>query len=600
MTPREWYAGRIQAWTSRRDAASAHGVVISRFRLVTFFAPFVLLWWGFRPYPVFSSVAAVGLLIVFVALVAHHARVLARIEAAEAGRQVAVRAIARIDRDWTTLPEVGGPAGLRLDDHPYARDLDLFGHASLASWLGRAATPTGEDRLFGWLLAADQPDDVAIRQEAVDDLAPRAEWRETLAIEGLLGRAGEAELARFLAWAETGAPAIPWFTYRIALVTTAAIWMLIVLQLIGVTDREWWLLPLTTGVVMSFNLARRMYGVFDQASMGQRVLVRYSAMLAHVCKETWSAPELLRLLAEMRDRGGDAPHLVTRLSRLVEWSELRTAAALLHFPIQALTLWDFHVLFAIERWRDAHGRHVRHWLDALGRVDALSILAALRYDYPEWTFARIDPSARRFVATGLGHPLIPDSRRVSNDVDVGPSGTVLLITGSNMSGKSTLLRAIGVNAVLAQAGAPACATSLQMPRSEVWSSIRIQDSLELGQSYFMAALARLKAIVDAAEHGHGPLYLLDEVLQGTNSAERAMAVRAIARHLLDAGAIGVMTSHDLSLAQEEPFASSARLQHFAEQIHADGSMTFDYQLRPGLATSRNALRLMQLIGLAPQ
>ena len=147
----------------------------------------MLLWWGFRPYPVFSVVAAVGFLIVFAALVAHHARVLARVEAAEAGRQVALRAIARIDRDWTMLPDVGGPAGFCLDDHPYARDLDLFGHASLASWLGRAATPTGEYRLFGWLLAADQPDDIAIRQQAVDDLASRAEWRETLAIEGLLG-----------------------------------------------------------------------------------------------------------------------------------------------------------------------------------------------------------------------------------------------------------------------------------------------------------------------------------------------------------------------------------------------------------------------------
>ena len=462
---------------------------------------------------------------------------------AEAGRQVALRAIARIDRDWTTLPDVGGPAGFCLDDHPYARDLDLFGHASLASWLGRAATPTGEYRLFGWLLAADQPDDVAIRQQAVDDLASRAEWRETLAIEGLLGRAGEAELARFLAWAETGAPAIPWFTYRIALVTTAAIWLLIVSQLLGVTDREWWLLPLTTGIVMSFILARRMYAVFDQASMGQRVLERYSAMLAQVCKETWSAPELLRIQAEMRDRGGDAPHLVTRLSRLVEWSELRTAAALLHFPIQALTLWDFHVLFAIERWRDAHGRHVRRWLDALGRVDALSILAALRHDYPEWTFARIDPSARRFVATGLGHPLIPDSRRVSNDVDVGPAGTLLLITGSNMSGKSTLLRAIGVNAVLAQAGAPACATSLQMP-----SLRRVEQHQNSGLARAWSVLLHGRTGTVEGDRGRGRsadtvcCTCSTRCCRAPTAPSARMAVRAIARHLLDAGAIGVMTS----------------------------------------------------------
>jgi DNA mismatch repair ATPase MutS len=191
-----------------------------------------------------------------------------------------------------------------------------------------------------------------------------------------------------------------------------------------------------------------------------------------------------------------------------------------------------------------------------------------------------------------------------NDVEVGPTATILLITGSNMSGKSTLLRAIGLNAVLAQAGAPVCADTFEMPPADLQSSIRVQDSLELGLSYFMAALARLKQIVDAAERGATPgrvlLYLLDEVLQGTNSVERGIAVRAVVRHLLDARAIGVMTTHDLALADEEPLKSAARLAHFTEQVHADGTMTFDYRLRPGLATSTNALRLMQLIGITPR
>ena len=232
------------------------------------------------------------------------------------------------------------------------------------------------------------------------------------------------------------------------------------------------------------------------------------------------------------------------------------------------------------------------------------MLAAIRHDCPGWGLAQVDPGVRQLSAVGLGHPLIRDERRVTNDVQVGPPGTLLLITGSNMSGKSTLLRAIGLNAVLAQAGAPVCAASFVMPPCDLQTSIRIQDSLELGLSYFMAALARLKTIVDAAERGRTDgcmlLYLLDEVLQGTNSAERAVAVRAVARHLIDAGAIGAMTTHDLMVAQEDPFTTHARLVHFAEQVHEDGSMTFDYRLRPGLATSRNALRLMQLIGIAPK
>jgi DNA mismatch repair ATPase MutS len=236
----------------------------------------------------------------------------------------------------------------------------------------------------------------------------------------------------------------------------------------------------------------------------------------------------------------------------------------------------------------------------------------VRADQPGWTTPRVEPSSGMLKAAALGHPLIPDDRRKVNDVEVGPAGTILLITGSNMSGKSTLLRAIGLNAVLAQAGAPACAAAFEMPPADLHSSIRVQDSLELGLSYFMAALARLKQIVDAAlRPGSGHLdqdptparvllYLLDEVLQGTNSVERGIAVRAVVRHLLDARAIGVMTTHDLALADEEPLKSAARLAHFTEQVHADGSMTFDYRLRPGLATSTNALRLMQLIGITPR
>jgi len=342
--------------------------------------------------------------------------------------------------------------------------------------------------------------------------------------------------------------------------------------------------------------------VFDRASAGDRVLARYAVMLGLVARPAWRAEELLRIRQLVAEGGGGAA-AIRALARIIQWSELRRAAALLHFPIQALTLWDFHVLAAVERWRDRSGASVRAWLDALGDADALAVLAAVRHDCPAWCFPEIDAAARSYIATDLAHPLIPDDRRVGNDVEVGPAGTMLLVTGSNMSGKSTLLRAIGLNAVLAQAGAPACAASLTLPPVALQTSIRVQDSLELGLSYFMAALATLKRIVDAAEAGDpkGPLmlYLLDEILQGTNSGERAIAVRGVARHLLRSGAIGAMTTHDLAIAEAEPLSSSARLVHFTEQVHEDGTMSFDYRLRPGLAASRNAIRLMRLMGIQP-
>jgi DNA mismatch repair ATPase MutS len=287
------------------------------------------------------------------------------------------------------------------------------------------------------------------------------------------------------------------------------------------------------------------------------------------------------------------------LNRILGFAKLRHSFPLLHFPVHAVTLWDFHVLFALERWRRVAGSRVRGWMEAIGELDAASALAGARRDNPDWCMPDITERPV-LAADALGHPLIASERRISNDVEVGPPGTLLLVTGSNMSGKSTMLRAIGLNAVLAQAGGCVCAARLHLPACDLQSSIRVQDSLELGLSYFMAALARLKGVVDAAEHpreGRVLLYLLDEILQGTNSAERDIAVRAVARHLLDAQAIGAMTTHDLNLAREEPLSSCARLVHFTEIVDEHGVMRFDYRLREGIATSRNALRLMQMIGI---
>jgi hypothetical protein len=590
-------------WTARRDADAARGIVLSRLRLATFLGGAALAWWGVSH----SSVAAVALggalIAAFAALVVWHARVIDAVERADAARETNAQALARMDRDWTSLVDVAPPPAPDFNAHPYARDLDLFGHASLTKWLGPAATEPGTARLFSWLLAPAEPDVVRARQVAVRELAAQAEWRETLFTEGRLARITRSELDAFLSWLEGGQPSSPVWLRVVVVALTASIWIVIALQLLGIIPSGLWMIPVVPGIVLSFAYARRTYHVFDRVSLGERALRRYATMLAHAMRESWSSPEIQRLHQLLR-AGAEAPAAVRRIARLAEWSELRTSAALLHFPIQAVTLWDFHILFAIERWRTRCGHHMRGWLEALAEIDALSVLASVAHQEADWALPLVDRSHDAIRATAVGHPLIPADRRVANDVEVGPPGTVLLITGSNMSGKSTLLRAIGLNIVLAEAGAPVCATTFSMPPVALFTSIRVEDSLELGLSYFMAALARLKAIVDAAEshddRARVLVYLLDEVLQGTNSVERAIAVRAVARHLLDAGAIGAMTTHDLSLAEEEPLRSAARLVHFTEHVEADGTMWFDYRLRPGLATSRNALRLMQLIGIQPK
>jgi hypothetical protein len=622
MTARDWYGGRIREWSARHETGLAKAASMSRWRLLTFLGGALVLVFGLKGGSgALMAVGAAGF-IAFGWLVVRHARVLEGIARAEAALTLNRHAVARLDRDWDGLPEIPRPSTLDWDTHPYARDLDIYGHASLTKWLGAPATSYGTRRLTEWLLEPADADDLPARQAAVDELATRREWREALAIEGRLAVVTTEEFARFLEWAEADAPALPRALKLLALVSPAIAWILIGMWVVDAAQRlppltpatlgPWiadglangsWPLPVLLNVALSVAFAKRISAVFDRATLGQRVLERYAAMLRLVCDETWHAPQLLNLQGKMR-ANGSAPALVRELARLGGWSELRTGAALLHIVIQALTLSDFHVLFALERWRSRAGRSVRNWFEGLGSIDALATLSVVRAEYPEWVMPVVGAGETALLAGGLAHPLIADDRRVANDVHVGPAGTLLLVTGSNMSGKSTLLRAIGLNAVLAQAGAPVCATSFHMPPADVYTSIRIEDSLEHGVSYFMAALARLKQIVDAAQRGPGPgrtlMYLLDEVLQGTNSVERALAVRAVARHLLDAGAIGAMTTHDLALASEEPLKTAATLVHFTEQVHPDGTMTFDYRLRPGVATSSNALRLMQLIGIAPR
>jgi hypothetical protein len=593
------YEARAQQHARRRDAELSDSVRISRTRLVVFLCATALLIWTLASGADSLRLGLAAILFgIFGALVFWHARVEDRAAWHEALRTVCVRGSARIARRWDELPAADPPPSFDLTHHPYANDLDVFGRASLFQWLGPAATPRGAVTLADWLLAPAALDAVRARQSAVTELAAAWEWREQLGAHGLLAQgARHAEIDAFLRWAEAadGRGA----AYAVAVAVTALIWILLGLFLTGVIEAALWLLPLTAGVVLSFAYARRLFTEFDRAGSGQNALTRYAALFEHATGARFTAPLLQAVQTRLRSDGGAAPDCMRRLNRILGCAELRHAAALLHFPVQAFTLWDFHVHFALNRWRRRAGASVRAWMDAVAELDALSALAGARHDNPSWCMPELreEPIV---IAEALGHPLISDDRRVVNDVEVGPPGTLLHVTGSNMSGKSTLLRANGLTAFLAQAGGCVCARRMQLPACDLQTSIRIQDSLELGLSYFMAALARLKGVVDAAERpreGRRLLYLLDEILQGTNSAERSIAVRAVARHLLDAGAIGAMTTHDLNLAGDEPLKSAAVLVHFTERVDEQGRMGFDYRLREGLATSRNALRLMQLIGI---
>jgi hypothetical protein len=472
-----------------------------------------------------------------------------------------------------------------------------------------AGTLQGLRTLERWLLAPADTRAILERQQAIAELAPLLNFRQELLARARLAHRGAAAdpsaLERFLAWAG-GAPWLisrPWLVW-LSRVLGGAATILVVAHAAGLTAEPMWLLPLIPNVILWFVLARRIEHTFNHAFQRNAAPGQEAVMFEAVCEQEVAAP----LLKSLRSRTLGADRALRRLHRLMELADIRLTP-LVHFPLNALTLWDFHVLYAVERWQVTSGRHVREWFDAIGEIEALSGFAGLRHDNPAWVMPEFvvsggDPGSTVIIeAANLGHPLLAETVRVTNNVRVGPTGTFLFVTGSNMSGKSTLLRAVGVNVVLAHAGAPVCATFMKLPRLTVCTSMRVQDSLEEGVSYFMAALRRLKMILEQARGASAAspvLYLLDEILQGTNTAERQIAVRTILVQLLESGAIGAVTSHDLNLADADELKRAAVPVHFTEHFHEgpDGvSMHFDYRLRPGVATSRNALKLMKMIGI---
>lgn len=543
---------------------------------------------------------------VFAVAVALHVRVDDRARRASLFVRLNRDAAARYRRHWHGLDDFGP-----LDDspaealHPYAADLDVEGHASLWRLVGRARSREGDRLLRTWLLDAAPADEVTARQDAARALAPALAWRQRLATAAVDTRTmHREELERFLAWCEQGPwlRARPWL-YAVAVALSLSGLAALALVLSGASP-GWWAssaaLALLLSLAVQGPLARRL----EDASW-QVALRGWRSVFELVAGMPCEVPRLATSRAAVGSPGTSAVAALDALDRLIGLAALRHTP-ILHWPIQVITLWDFHVWWRLEGWQRTHGGRVRAWMRAAADVEALAALAGLAHDHPGWCWPELVPEGDTLSATAMAHPLLPPAQAIANDVTLGPPGRVLFVTGSNMSGKSTLLRAVGLNAVLAQAGGPVCASACRLPPLSVVTSMRLADSLEDGVSFFKASLSRLALVVARARAATvSPaepmvLYLLDELLQGTNTAEREVAVRGVVRHLVASRAIGALTSHDLSLADAPELAAHATCVHFREslqEVEDRLSMSFDYRLRPGVATSRNALALMRVMGL---
>ncbi len=598
------HAQRTLEARQRHAGLAARSALLSNLRGIAF-AVFVVAglaaWWlGQEQRWAALALSTLGLL-GFVALVLYHARVLRAEEHAQRRVKVSELAELRLSEAWRQLPDDGTEL---TSSEGFADDLDLFGPGSLFQRLTLARTRYGRRRLAALLVQASSVEEARERQLAVGALAPELEYRQELEALGLElavkpggAPAPPPDPEPLLAWAEGPArlSTRPWLG--------PLTWVLPAANLASLMAAQWglvqgWvaLLPLVASAGVVLSVRQYTSSVFETVSAGHGAFQRYARMLEVVERCPAEAP-LLRRLRERVMSGSQRPSVaMRRFETALGTFELRHNG-LVYPLINTLLLWDLHCTLRLERWQREAGGALRGWFEVLGEMEALTSLAGLAHDEPSFVFPELHEGPPLLVAEELAHPLLSATTRRANSISLERQGTAWLITGSNMSGKSTFLRSLGLAVVLAQAGGPVCARRMSLGHVRLVTSLRVRDSLSSGVSHFYAEVEKLKAALDATAGEVPVLFLLDEILHGTNSRERQIGARWTLARLLERGATGVITTHDMGLCQlTPPLMDRVTQAHFRETV-VEGTMSFDYVLRPGPVEGGNALRLMQLVGL---
>lgn len=592
--PVDLYTHRLRELNEIKAAALRREKTLGIAKVILAGLTVLLAFWLMRHTSLIELIAAPILL--YIVLAVFHEKLLRSIRHHSRAIEFYERGLARLQDRWAGH----GETGERFLDpaHLYARDLDLFGSASLFELLSTARTRAGEETLAAWLLAPAPVPEILARQAALRDLAPGIAFRESLFLLGETVRTGVHPHA-LAAWGERK----PVFPARATHITSSILALLWIGSLVawGLWD-FWWLAALLTLVNLGWSrhLLTRLDEAADAVENAAQDLALLSGVLSLLERESFTAPKLVALQAALNT--GDVPPsaALRKLARIVGYLEQRRNMILR--PFDRVLFWSAQLLFAAERWQQTFGPQIRTWLATVGALEALTSLSAYAYEHPADVFPELiepAPGANHplFAAEGLAHPLMPAQVAVRNNFTLSEEQQLVILSGPNMAGKSTFIRAIGLNAVLAQCGAPVRAARLRLSPLAVAASICVLDSLSGGVSRFYAEIQKVKHIADLTLGPLPVLFLLDELLSGTNSHDRLAGTEFLVQTFVARHAIGIVSTHDLALARiPEAMGSRAANYHFQDQLQ-NGRLVFDYTLKPGIVQSSNALELMRSIGL---
>ncbi|HZD94405.1 MAG TPA: mismatch repair protein [Candidatus Sulfotelmatobacter sp.] len=586
-TAKTEYQRRLQQRESAVAQLQRKHLWLGNTRIAVFVAIVAFAWFSRNHSLLFYLLIAA--IILFIALVVVHRRVVRAMNMAKRAAAVYRRGIARFEDRWTGTGEAGDEFKDPL--HPYAEDLDILGQGSLFQLLCTARTRKGKAYLAQWLLMPAGPPEIPQRQTAIAELKRKLDLREDLAVMGESERI-DAHPFPLAQWAQeqSGLKDGRWWALLLG--------ALGIVTLVYAFTKLWtpFIVLLLINGGITFRLRHHLEKVFAGLAQTHKDLDSLAEILRRIEVEKFESPWLQQLRARLITHGHTPSQCIAQLDTLTDLEDSRHNWFVRLFDVPLL--YSLQLAFALDRWRRNYGSGVPVWLDVVGEVETLAGLGSYAFEHEHDPFPEFLPSGNSpiFEGEALGHPLLPAAQCVRNDATLGGRNQVLLVSGSNMSGKSTYLRVVGINAVLAMMGAPVRASSLRLSYMAIAASMRVSDSLQHGISHFYAEIKRVRQVIDISA-SQPTLFLLDEILQGTNSRDRRIGTEGILRSLLRNSAIGLVTTHDLALTSlEEVFPDQVRNGHFQEKFE-DDKLSFDYRLRPGIVTTSNGIELMRSIGL---
>jgi hypothetical protein len=580
-----------------------------RFNAIAFMRLVTVLGGGIVAFAAAAVNAAVGVGLlaiagfVFYRLTIRHEDVFQARRLTSGMAEVNASEIERADRKAQNLPHGGS---FRVEDHCCADDLDLIGARSVFEYINRGTTSLGRKRLADWLLNAASVDAIRDRQQIVSDLEDHLDWRQKLQALGLELHDSDRDPDAVEDWraaSDIHDVKLPPKALLIALPVVTALTLAGAIITPALKDHLPFVVPAFIPLLLIVVQRAMLHPTREQVhachGAAQRlglVLDKYMILLRCVEDETFSSAPMQALQQRLSHDGQSASDHIAELDGIINQLDVRHNA-MIHVPINTLLLWDLHVMRALVNWRRRYAAEVGDWLDVVAECEALASLATLKFNHPSWCMPTVDDTADAMIAAErIGHPLLPPSSRIDNDITIHPNETIV-ITGSNMAGKSTFMRSVGVAVAMAQAGAPVCARSFSMRPCAVWSSMRTRDSLADNESTFYAELKRLKLILDAVNCDEPTLFILDEVLRGTNSRDRHLGAAALLRQLVEASGSGMMATHDLELARLcGQYGDAVTTVCFESQLE-DEQLRFDYTMKPGVCQNLNASYLMNQMGI---